>query len=580
MALLGNPRCLVRFAIGFLIGLVFEVSLSAEPILEGRVRLPSGVPVPGAQVLLFDLADLRAAPAAATTDRSGGFILPLASLSGVLPERFVLGANYPNPFNPTTMIPYQLPTAMYVRLEVFNILGQRIATLVDGEQPAGFHTASWDATDAAGRAVGAGVYLYRLRGGGVQLTRSMLLIDGQAGIPPGEGGQTGLVSKPGAGPDGETAPAYGLTVSAPGLVPYVDPAFRMEAGMAPLNLVIEASGRVSPAKGASTGAILGDVDNTGRVDFVDALLVAVYSIDATIAMPNNGDISLGDVDVDGKVDHSDAWLISAYLTDPSHPILPTGIGEPVVVSIPDLIVESVSLSDSTLRTGQSFTLSATIRNQGTVQSAATTLRWFRSDDATISTRDLQIGIGQVSALAASDSIAESIRRAAPSSEGTYYYGACVRPVAGEADTQNNCSAAVTLSVARGFSLSSDRDALVALYEATDGPNWTNNTNWLSDKPVGNWHGVTVSSGRVTGLELPENQLTGSIPSELGNLTNLGSLALGYNQLTGPIPPQLGQLTSLWQLHLPGAGLTGGDTARTGTAHQAGIPDPLGKQFDR
>ena len=79
------------------------------------------------------------------------------------------------------MIPYQLPTAMYVRLEVFNILGQRVATLVDGEEPAGFHTASWDATDAAGEAVGAGVYLYRLSGHGVQLTRSMLLIDGQAG---------------------------------------------------------------------------------------------------------------------------------------------------------------------------------------------------------------------------------------------------------------------------------------------------------------------------------------------------------------------------------------------------------------
>ncbi len=78
------------------------------------------------------------------------------------------------------MIPYQLPTAMHVRLEVFNILGQRVATLVDGEQPAGFHTASWDATDEAGQAVGAGVYLYRLSSDGVQATRSMLLIDGQA----------------------------------------------------------------------------------------------------------------------------------------------------------------------------------------------------------------------------------------------------------------------------------------------------------------------------------------------------------------------------------------------------------------
>ena len=175
--------------------------------------------------------------------------LPLATLAGVLPEQFELGANYPNPFNPSTMIPYQLPTAMYVRLEVFNILGQRVATLVDGEQPAGFHTASWDATDEAGQAVGAGVYLYRLSGAGVQATRSMLLIDGQAGLsrarPAG--------ATPAEEEAGEKAPVYGLTVSGPGLIPYLDPAFRVEAGMPPLDLVVEAPGSDPSAKATLLG---------------------------------------------------------------------------------------------------------------------------------------------------------------------------------------------------------------------------------------------------------------------------------------------------------------------------------------
>ena len=67
-------------------------------------------------------------------------------------EQFYLGQNYPNPFNPSTIIPYRLPVSTRVRLEVFNVLGQRLATLVDAEQPAGFHTATWDGTDAAGRA--------------------------------------------------------------------------------------------------------------------------------------------------------------------------------------------------------------------------------------------------------------------------------------------------------------------------------------------------------------------------------------------------------------------------------------------
>ena len=186
----------MRAAIICIIGLVGSWGQAgAEPLVEGRVRLPSGAPVPGAQVLLFDLTDLGAAPLAATADGSGRFTLPLAGLAGVLPERFELGANYPNPFNPSTIIPYQLPAPMHVRLEVFNLLGQRIAALVDGEQPAGFHTAEWDATDASGQAVGAGVYLYRLSGDGAKITRRMLLIDGQAG---GAGGGSGW-----AGRDGE-----------------------------------------------------------------------------------------------------------------------------------------------------------------------------------------------------------------------------------------------------------------------------------------------------------------------------------------------------------------------------------------
>ena len=201
----------------------------AEPLLEGRVRLDSGEPVADARVLLFDLADLRAAPLAATTDGSGHFTLSLGALpegSAALPQQFALGANYPNPFNPSTIIPYQLPTTMHVRLEVFNILGQRIATLVDGERSGGFHTAGWDATDAAGQAMAAGVYFYRLSGDGMHVTRRMVLIDGQAGVPSAGGGGLGAVVAAAA----EPVPVYGMVVSGRGFVPYVDPAFRVEGG--------------------------------------------------------------------------------------------------------------------------------------------------------------------------------------------------------------------------------------------------------------------------------------------------------------------------------------------------------------
>ena len=174
----------MKSCIGLFIGLLLSVSVSAESLLEGRVRLSSGQPAAGVQVRLFDLADLRR-PISATTDETGHFTLALQAFApgSALPQGFALGQNYPNPFNPSTLIPYQIPTAAHVRLEMFNVLGQRVATLVDGEQSAGAHTAQWDATDAAGRAVGAGVYIYRLSSGGATVSRRMVLIDGQAGIP-------------------------------------------------------------------------------------------------------------------------------------------------------------------------------------------------------------------------------------------------------------------------------------------------------------------------------------------------------------------------------------------------------------
>ena len=133
----------------------------------------------------------------------------------------------------------------------------------------------------------------------------------------------------------------------------------------------------------------------------------------------------------------------------------------------------------------------------------------------------------------------------------------------------------------------DRAALVALYEAADGPNWVDNENWTTDAPLRDWYGVeTDGDGRVvrldlvgrwdsetqtyvphglsgpippdvgslanlTWLDLAGNELTGVIPPELGNLGNLTSLNLRANSLTGPIPPELGSLANLTGLYLAG-----------------------------
>ena len=105
-------------------------------------------------------------------------------------------------------------------------------------------------------------------------------------------------------------------------------------------------------------------------------------------------------------------------------------------------------------------------------------------------------------------------------------------------------------------VAADRAALVALYEATNGPNWVDSEGWLTDAPLGEWHGVKVDAGgRVVRLKLYGEELTGTIPPELGNLTSLEWLTLRGN-LTGAIPPELGNLTSLQRLYLTNNELTG------------------------
>ena len=704
----------------YLIALFSVVSsVAADPsAISGHVRQADGQPVAGAQVALFDVSDLAAgAVAQATTDDAGHFAFARKAWGGSgLPDGFGLGQNYPNPFNPSTIIPYHLPVATHVRLEVFNVLGQHVKTLVEGDRPAGAHTAVWDATDAAGQAVGAGVYIYRLSGGGATSTQKMVLVDGQAGRSAAVGGGWPAAR---LGGDETDATVYGLTVLGEGLVPYVDPAFRVEGGMGPVEVVLTAPVRAKRLQ--EEDRLLGDVDRNGRVDMVDALLVAAYvlNVSNTPVGDLDGDgvedsartvdlTDLGDVNGDELLTLHDAYLIGVYSINPSDPVLPAGIGERVASasggtpnkmywtserkiqranidgsevedlittgfydpfddagialdvgrgkmywtngrskiqranidgsevedlitelrspsgialdvgrgkiywttsrsiqranldgsevedlitgsgyeggialgrgkiywttsrsiqranldgsevedlitesgyeggialdvgrgkiywkddsypykiqranldgsevedlitesgyeggialdvgrgkiywkddSYPykiqranldgsevedlitglddpngialdglavsegaglDLIVGSPEVSDSLLALGQSFSLRARVRNRSPVRSAATTLRYYRSTDATISTSDTPVGTNEVGELSAWGTSLEAIDLTAPSNTGTYYYGACVESVSGESNTNNNCSDAVRVTVSSG-----------------------------------------------------------------------------------------------------------------------------------
>ena len=146
---------------------------------------------------------------------------------------------------------------------------------------------------------------------------------------------------------------------------------------------------------------------------------------------------------------------------------PSGIAleisaSPVITRKPDLVVQSPRVSKSTVSPGESFTLSATVRNSGSGQSAGTTLRYYRSTNRTISTGDTEVGTDAVGSLTANNNSAESITLNAPTTPGTYYYGACVNAVSNETDTTNNCSTAVTVTVRNPADV--NRDGVVDLQD--------------------------------------------------------------------------------------------------------------------
>ena len=529
-----------------LIGLVFVVSVSAEPLLEGQVRLESGEPVADAQVRIFDLSDLRqGAIARALTDGTGYFALPLAALTGrALPARFALGPNYPNPFNPSTIIPYQLAASSEVRLEVFNLLGQHLATLVDGEQPAGFHTATWHATDADGRAVGAGVYIYRMTVGVESQTGRMVLIDGQAGVSAGVAASVMPGASDIGGSDGADAQMYGLIVSGSGLVPYVDPAFRVESGMAPVELVVS-SGPYSAGKATDDDCAFCDLFGT----FNDQQ----------------------EEEEDDETPEEEAETDSRSSEGG-----------------PDLIVQSPSVSAVMLTPGQEFTLNATVHNQGDEQAAATMLHYYRSNNATITSSDTEVGTDAVGALDASATSAASIALTAPtgvSAEVGIYYGACVASVRGESDTDNNCSSAVKITLGGQVATEEEdetpeeEEAEEATEEEDDTPVTIPDANLRAaiEAALGKASGATITVADMktltelpvpgadisdlTGLEFAAN-LTGlnlqynygiTDVSPLSGLTNLKTFILGCNRFTDL--STLSGLTNLTDLNIGGNDFT-------------------------
>ena len=136
-------------------------------------------------------------------------------------------------------------------------------------------------------------------------------------------------------------------------------------------------------------------------------------------------------------------------------------------------------------------------------------------------------------------------------------GCADQPTEPPSDASAQVEQGIALQTVGPIGAVGDREALTALYEATGGPDWLEREGWLTDAPLGSWHGVdTADNGRVYRLNLGQNDLAGEIPAEVGDLAGLMELVLPGNRLTGKVPAEVGDLASLAVLDLGWNDLTG------------------------
>ena len=184
--------------------------------ISGTVTDTKGQVVVGARVTFTEEAD-PSHRFSSITDADGWYVVGLTEVAveeetegQTLPSDFALLQNYPNPFNPSTIIPYRLRESAYVRLMIYNTLGQRICTLVDGVRGSGLHRAMWDGYDDGGVGAGAGVYVVRMEAGPFVQSRKMLMVDGASA---GGARTQGRFLKPLAGRSEQNNPFYTMTVT-------------------------------------------------------------------------------------------------------------------------------------------------------------------------------------------------------------------------------------------------------------------------------------------------------------------------------------------------------------------------------
>lgn len=197
-----------------------------------------------------------------------------------------------------------------------------------------------------------------------------------------------------------------------------------------------------------------------------------------------------DLDGDGEIGFSDFLIFARNFGKD----IPSPVNRE-----PDLVVDASGASGNALTVGQSFTFSVTVRNRGNGRAPSTTLRYYRSPNATISGNDTEVGTDTLRELEESGSVDGTIGLTAPSSAGVFYYGACVDAVAGESDTGNNCSPGVSVTVAPSpFRIE------VVFIEGASGDGFNASQKALFHKAAARW--MSIITGDISDSDFSDNPI--------------------------------------------------------------------------
>lgn len=169
------PKATLAAGEGPVANLVFEV---VDPSVT-QITLEKDVKAGPAHDLVF-VYNTRSNPGQVALDevRPEFQAISIALSGGVgnLPTTYALDQNYPNPFNPSTEVPFSLPVDAHVELSVFNVLGQKVTTIINADMPAGNHVATWNGMDSDGQLVSSGVYFYRISTDDFSDAKKMMLL--------------------------------------------------------------------------------------------------------------------------------------------------------------------------------------------------------------------------------------------------------------------------------------------------------------------------------------------------------------------------------------------------------------------